>query len=98
MFTPGASKVRHSVEEHSALPLSFIYQMPRWGLPLLLAALLISGLALGGWVGAVLLLAIVVFISWLAFLSWPSLTWQARVPRVAIAVILLMIAIGQVVE
>lgn len=93
MFTPGASPARQAVERRSAAPLALLYQLPRWALPIGLAVVLIAGLAVGGVIGAVLLLALAVFLAWLAYLSWPSLGGQARVLRVAAGLVLLAIAV-----
>lgn len=95
MFTPGASPARQAVERRSAAPLALLYQLPRWALPIGLAVVLIAGLATGGVIGAVLLLALAVFLGWLAYLSWPSLGGQARVLRVAAGLVLVAIAIVQ---
>jgi hypothetical protein len=60
----------------------YLRQMPGWTVPLLLAGLLVAGLALRGWAGAAVLGVLAVFIGWLGYLSWPVLTPAARVVRV----------------
>jgi hypothetical protein len=95
MFTPGASGVRKGVEQRSAAPMAFLYQLPRWALPIALTALLIAGLAVSGVIGAVVILVLTAFLGWLAYLSWPSIGAQARVLRVAAAVVLIGLAVLQ---
>lgn len=81
---PGAAGTgtRAAIERRSALPLVYLRQMPGWTVPLLLAGLLVAGLALRGWAGAAVLGVLAVFIGWLGYLSWPVLTPAARVVRV----------------
>jgi len=97
MFTPGASPARKAVERRSAAPLALLYQLPRWALPIGLAAVLIAGLALSGVLGAVIILVLAVFLGWLAYLSWPSIGAQARVLRVAAGLVLIALAAAQLI-
>ena len=64
--------MRPALERASARPLLFLRGLPRWLPPLLLAGLLVAGLALPGWLGAAALVVIAVFLAWLAALSWPA--------------------------
>jgi len=48
----------------------FLRQLPAWVVPLVLAALLIAGLALHGWLGAAALCVVAAFVGWLGYLSW----------------------------
>lgn len=96
MYTPGASPTRQGIERRSAVPLAYLYRLPRWAPPIALTALFIAGLALGGLGGAVLLLVLTAVLGWLAYLSWPALSAQSRVMRVAAAAVLIAIAIAQV--
>lgn len=95
MFTPGASPGRQAVERRSAAPLALLHQLPRWVLPIGLAALLVAGLALGGVVGAAIILVLTAFLGWLAYLSWPSIGGQARLLRVAAGLVLIGLAVAQ---
>lgn len=96
MYTPGASPTRQAVERRSAAPLALLYQLPRWALPIGLVVVLIAGLAVGGVIGAVILLVLAVFLGWLAYLSWPSIGGRARLLRVAAGLALVAIAIVQI--
>jgi hypothetical protein len=83
LYTPGASDARRTLEQSSARPLVLLHQLPVWVVPLLLAALLIAGLAVPGWIGAVALVLVAAFLGWLAAVSWPRLTPSGRLLRVA---------------
>ena len=48
LYTPGSSPARRSLEQRSAAPMVFLYQLPVWLLPLIAVALLITGLAVHG--------------------------------------------------
>jgi hypothetical protein len=89
MYTPGASPARRSVEQASARPLAMLHQLPAWLPPLIAVALLITGLAVRGVVGAVALCLMAALLAWLAFMSWPGLSSRGRLGRVlAIACVL----------
>jgi hypothetical protein len=89
LYTPGASPARQAAERRSAKPLLFLHQLPTWVAPLVLVALLIAGLAIRGPGGAVALCGVAAVLGWLASLSWPRLSANARLGRiVAVAVVL----------
>ena len=95
---PGAgatAPARRSVQQRSAFPLLYLRGLPRWLVPLVLAALLVAGLAVRGWGGAVALCAVAGFLGWLAFLSWPRAGGAARAGRLAAVACLLALAAYQ---
>ena len=92
LYTPDASDARRTLEQSSARPLVWLHQLPVWVVPLLLAALLIAGLAVPGWIGAVALVLVAAFLGWLAAVSWPRLTPSGRLLRVAAIASLLVVA------
>jgi hypothetical protein len=93
LFTPNASPARQATERHSAKPLLFLHQLPTWVPPVVLAVLLVVGLAVKGPGGAVALCAVAVVLGWLAAVSWPRVSSAGRAGRVlAIAVILAVAA------
>jgi hypothetical protein len=57
-------------------------RIPRPLLLLMMLAVVVAGLALPGWAGACLLLALAALLAWLLALSWPVLAPSARLPRV----------------
>ena len=85
LFTPDATSSRQELEHRSATALLWMHQMPRWLLPLLAAGLLLVGLTVSGWGGAIALLAVAVTLGWLAAISWPRLNSQGRVLRIVVA-------------
>jgi hypothetical protein len=86
---------RRAGEQRSAAPLLYLRQMPRWLAPLVLAALLVAGLAMRGWGGAVALCAVAAFLGWLAYLSWPRATAGGRAMRALAVAGLLALAAYQ---
>jgi|CZKW01.1.fsa_nt_gi hypothetical protein len=95
LYTPGASPARQSAERRSATLLVFLHQLPVWLLPVVLVALLITGLAVGGWIGAVALCGVAAVLGLLAFVSWPQLTARGRIGRAAAIICVLAIAVVQ---
>ena len=62
---------------------------------MVLGALFIAGLMAPGVIGALCLLLVAVFFLWLAFLTWPSLNRQQRVPRVLMMLVVLVLAVAR---
>jgi hypothetical protein len=69
--------------------------LPRWLVPVVLAILLVAGLAISGPLGAILLLVLGLFLAWLVFLSWPALPATTRIIRLVIVVGMLAVAVLQ---
>jgi hypothetical protein len=70
----------------------FLRQLPGWVVPFVLAALLVTGLALRGWPGTAALCVVAAFIGWLGYLSWPVLSASGRIVRVAMFACALVLA------
>ena len=83
LYTPEASGARRTLERRSSQALVTLHQLPVWVLPIVLTALLVTGLAVPGWIGAVALVLVAGFLGWLAALSWPRLAPGPRLLRVA---------------
>lgn len=92
LFTPHASAARQAAERRSARSLLYLHQLPRWVPPVVLAVLLVVGLAVKGPAGAVALCAVAVVLGWLAALSWPRLTAGGRAGRLLVMAILFVVA------
>jgi hypothetical protein len=92
LYTPGASAARQAVERRSTALLAYLHQLPALLPPLVLAALLVTGLAVRGWIGAAALCVLAAVLGWLAFVSWPGLTGRGRAGRAA--AIACMLALG----
>jgi Family of unknown function (DUF6703) len=95
LFTPNASPARQATERNSARPLLFLHQLPTWVPPIVLAVLLVTGLAVKGPGGAVALCAVAAVLGWLASVSWPRLTAGGRSGRVLAIAIVLAVAVYQ---
>ena len=89
------SGARQAAEQRSAAPILYLRQLPAWVLPIVLAALLVAGLTVRGWAGAVMLCAVAAFLGWLAFLSWPRLAGRGRLGRAVVIAGLLALAAFQ---
>jgi hypothetical protein len=95
LYTPGASPARKAAERRSAKPLLFLHQMPAWVAPIVLAALLIAGLAMRGPAGAVALCGVAAVLGWLASVSWPRLSAGGRLGRLLAVALMLALAAYQ---
>jgi asparagine N-glycosylation enzyme membrane subunit Stt3 len=74
---------------------AFLGGLPRW-LPLVVvAALMAAGLLVGGVIGAVFLVVVAGLAGWLAVLSWDGTPPAGRALRLAVIVVLLVIAARQ---
>ncbi|NUW40303.1 DUF6703 family protein [Nonomuraea rhodomycinica] len=91
-FTPGATGLRKAVERRSAVPMTYLFtQVPRWVAPAALVVLLLAGFAVAGPLGGVAVLPVILFVSWLAYLSWPSLGAGGKLLRVAVLTFLVLL-------
>lgn len=95
LYTPGASPARQAAERRSAKPLLYLHQLPAWVPPIVLAVLLVAGLAVRGPVGAVLLCGVAAVLVWLASISWPRLASAGKLMRLLVVVVMLGIAAYQ---
>ncbi|MDF5754156.1 DUF6703 family protein [Spongiactinospora sp. TRM90649] len=90
-FTPGATGVRKAIEERSAAPLVYLFQFPRWVVPLIMVALLLVGFTVPDWRGGLAVLPVLGFVAWLGYMSWPSLRVGGRLIRVILVTFLLLL-------
>lgn len=93
---------RPALERQSAPWLLMLHRLPRFVIPVLLAALLFGGLVLSdqwAWLGAIMLGIITLFIAWLSALAWPVLKPGSRLARgllvVALAGVTVLKALGR---
>jgi hypothetical protein len=98
LYTPGASAGRRAVERRSAALLVYLHQLPRWIPPVVLGALLITGLAVHGIGGGIALAGVALALVWLAVVSWPSLSPAGRAVRVLAIALVIGAAVVQVVH
>jgi len=59
----------------------------------LVVALLVTGLAVAGWAGAIALFSLAGVLGWLAAVSWPRLSAQGRALRVLAVGVLVALAV-----
>jgi hypothetical protein len=83
------------MERSSARPLVWLHQQPVWLPPLVVALLLVVGLAVPGWLGAAALVLVAGFLGWLAALSWPQTSTGGRLLRLAAVAGVLAVAVIQ---
>ena len=95
LFTPNASPSRQATERYSARPLLFLHQLPTWVGPMVVAVLLVAGLAVKGPGGAVALCAVAVVLGWLASVSWPRLSAGGRAGRLLVIAVVVGFAAFQ---
>lgn len=76
--------LRPVVARRSAVLLTYLSQRPKALLPLVSAGLLLGGLSLTPVVGVALLVALLLLVLWLVYLSWPAITGPARLVRLAL--------------
>jgi len=92
LFTPDAPPAREAAEKRSAAPLLYLHQLPVWVAPILLALLLVVGLAVRGPAGAVALVGVALVLGWLAMISWPRLAATGRLGRAVVIAGMLALA------
>jgi hypothetical protein len=81
------------MEQRSATVLLWLHQLPRWLAPVLAVALLVTGLAVGGWAGASALFGLAIVLAWLASLSWPQLSAPGRALRIVVISLVAVVAV-----
>lgn len=78
--------------EEASLPIiRTLAGLPRWLVVITPAILLVLGLVLTGplaWLGAIFLIVILIFITWLTALSWPVITPGSRILRTIVVLAL----------
>jgi hypothetical protein len=89
---PQATGGRARLEAASFAPLAALHRLPRWLLPVVLAAMLVAGLVLPA-PFAVLLLVVAAFLGWLLALSWPLIDGRGRLLRALAVLALVVIAV-----
>ena len=90
---PGA---RAAFERASAPVLLFLSRLPRWVFPVVLAAILLTGMLIPSPViGGILLSLIVIALGWLVALSWPLLSVPSRLLRLLVVGGLLLVVFGK---
>jgi hypothetical protein len=82
--------------DHASLPLmTKLSQLPRLVPFLILLALLVGGVLIGGPAGFVLMALAAVFVAWVLYLSWPALSSSERIMRLAVLLVAVALAVVQ---
>jgi hypothetical protein len=80
---------RAELERRSLPFLVRLAAVPRWALLVAVLALVIAGLLVPGWIGALLLVVVAGLAAWLLAVSWPALTPAGRAVRAALVLLVL---------
>lgn len=83
---------KSSVHTWSAPLLLKLHALPRWLVPVVMAALLVTGFILEGALAALCLLLVGLFLLWLVLLSWPVLAPTSKAIRVLVVGAVLAVA------
>ena len=87
--------LRPSIERASLPLITRLTSLPK-ALPfLLILALLVAGVLIGGPFGFVLMGLAAVFVGWILYLSWPRLTGSERIMRLAVLLLAGAMAVVQ---
>ncbi|HEX8003534.1 MAG TPA: DUF6703 family protein [Mycobacteriales bacterium] len=92
-LTPGATPFRAAVERRSAHVVVFLRGLPRPLPGLVVVGLVAAGLLAPPVVGGVALLLVAVLLTWLVFLSWPSVPPPGRAIRVVVVALVIAYAL-----
>jgi len=90
------SQLRVRVEILSTPLLMKISTWPKAIVPILILGFLLVGLFVPGTIGGFFILLVGLFIGWLLYLSWPLLSRNARLLRLAVVALIIGSAISQI--
>jgi len=90
-----ATGLRATVERFSRPLLLRLTALPRPVPFLVLLALLVVGVLVGGVTGVVCTAVVVLFVGWLMFLSWPRLTGSEKLGRLAVLAVAIALCVVQ---
>jgi hypothetical protein len=85
--------LRVQVERTSRPLLRRLHAWPRPALPLLTVALVMVGVLAPPAVGLAALAVVALFVSWIAYLSWPAVSGSGRLVRVAMVALVVVLAL-----
>jgi hypothetical protein len=87
--------LRQRIDQASLPLMTKLSKMPKLVPFLILLALLIGGVVIGGTVGFVLMSLAAIFVAWVLYLSWPRLTGSERIMRLAVLLLAVAMAVVQ---
>jgi hypothetical protein len=94
--TSATPTLRQQVERTSKPLLLRLHQLPRAVVPLATVALVLVGVLAPPAVGLVALAVVALFVSWIAYLSWPVVTGGGRLVRVTMVALVVVLAASRV--
>jgi len=89
--------MRARIEQASTPAVTALSRVPAFLPFLVMLALMLAGIFVGGTLGTVLLAVPLLFLSWLLFLTWPHLGLAERVMRGAVLLLVVGIAVTQII-
>ncbi len=93
-LTPGAGRVRASVERRSATVVVWLAHQPRL-VPISVACVLfLVAIVTGGVLGGIVLLVIAAIMGWISYLSWPSVPGPLRLVRAIVLAGVVVLAVS----
>jgi O-antigen ligase len=87
--------LRRRIDQASLPLMTRLSSLPRLVPFLILLALLISGMLIGGLGGFVLMGLAALFVGWVLYLSWPLLNRSERIMRFAVLLLAIALAVVQ---
>jgi len=94
---PKSSGIRARLEKASTPAVTALARVPAFVPFLVMLALMLTGIFVGGPLGTALLAVPLLFLSWLLFLTWPHLSRAERVMRCAVLLLVVGIAVTQII-
>ena len=92
---PSTPTLRASVERTSRPLLLRLHALPRAVVPLSTVVLVLAGVLAPPAVGVFALTVVALFVSWIAYLSWPVVSASARLLRVAMVALVVALALSR---
>lgn len=90
---PAHPTLRASVERTSRPLLLRLHALPRAVVPLATVVLVLVGVLAPPPVGVFALTVVALFVAWIAYLSWPAVSGSARLLRVAMVALVVVLAL-----
>jgi uncharacterized protein DUF6703 len=93
--TPTSPTLRQQVERTSKPLLLRLHRLPRAVVPLATVALVLVGVLAPPAVGVLALAVVALFVSWIAYLSWPVVAGSGRLLRFAMVALVVVLALSR---
>ena len=87
--------LRHRIDQASLPLMTKLSRLPRFVPFLLMLALLVGGVLIGGMIGFVLMGLASLFVGWVLYLAWPRLNGSEKIMRLAVLLLAVVLAVVQ---